>query len=120
MSGGSHNYLFSRRLEAPEFPLDDVRGMAGRLRELGFEAEAQATLAIAERIEALNSSPIDSINRAIADLSEVWHAVEWLDSCDSSIEEVNDKVRQRRAKQAPAAAAPWWWDDPPEGPGCPP
>ena len=65
MSGGSYNYLCYQ--DAPE-PCE-LRRMAERLRELGYEEWAAQTEAMI--------APEPS-----KQLRDVWHAVEWLDSCD--------------------------------------
>lgn len=72
MSGGSHNYLFCADITSER--RDDIARMAVRLRELGHH---DAALRTSEVLAALDV--IDELQR---ELSDVWHAVEWVDSCD--------------------------------------
>ena len=76
MSGGSHNYM---SLRYPECSIDDLDGMIARLRELGYADAADAS----ERV--LVCGPSDA-------LRDVWHAVEWFDSCDWGLDSVERAI----------------------------
>ena len=89
MSGGSYNYLcwHSNGLDQQR---GDIAGMAGRLESSGYYAAARSTRDVLRFL--------DAAERAAKALEDVWHAVEWADSGDSSEEQVS---------QAAAAFSPW-------------
>lgn len=97
MSGGSYDYLC--------WNTDDlgrrrghVHAMGERLEELGYPAAARATRDVLYLL--------DGAERAARALSDVWHAVEWLDSGDYG----DDSARKAIAE---AGFVPW----PPPVPG---
>jgi hypothetical protein len=94
MSGGSFNYLFIKD-DADLFNrsnLLEMENMATRLLELGFEDAAKETLNLKYTIQ---QSLIRT--QVLKDrLGDVWKAVEWYDSGDSSLEKVELKIKQYR------------------------
>lgn len=71
MSGGSFNYLFTQE----QYSVSDLEAMAQELRRRGMYEAADAT-------RELMSKQADAM------LSQLWHAVEWQVSGDSSEAEV--------------------------------
>ncbi len=96
MSGGSYNYLcfkdatdlLSRSHDA------EIQQMADRLAALGYDDAAQMTT---EVLLVLKQSRI-RIEARIQFLSDVWHAIEWLDSCDISADTVEQIIKEWRNK----------------------
>jgi hypothetical protein len=84
MSGSSYNYLCFKTVSELEGDIEMVHAMANRLKQLGHDDAAAATMKIIDSINA--------INQDVFKLSEVWKAVEWLDSGDWGIESVNTAV----------------------------
>lgn len=71
MSGGSFNYLYSQ----DPYEADDLNDMADDLRSRGMHSAERATRSLIPR-------------KASKELAELWKAVEWHRSCDSSEAEV--------------------------------
>lgn len=94
MSGGSHNYLCFRN-DGDLFnhvTLRDMENMATRLIELGYEDVAKETLALKCTIQQAMAS-----SRAMKDrLQDAWKSVEWYDSSDVGIEEVEKSISEYR------------------------
>lgn len=80
MSGGSHNYLYNQYY-AGGMSQTDLENMAYRLLELGYDAIADDTLAQIQFREIENYIPSEKLRK-------VWKAVEWYDSCDWALIEV--------------------------------
>ena len=92
MSGGSYNYLYM----AADLGLlgerrDDLRAMIDRLAEIPGPEAAKAAAASLQVLTTLEQA--DHLAQA---LSDVWHAVEWRDSCDYS----DDQVTRELARYA--------------------
>lgn len=90
MSGGSYNYLCWAQ------DLDDINGkryvlreMADRLAGLGYAQDAAAETE--ELLVLLQQWEVRAGVR-IKRLSDVWHAVEWWDSNDSSEDAVREAL----------------------------
>lgn len=79
MSGGSFNYLYCATL------LD---------RQGDLEAMAQTLAAFpgGQRAAAMTQAIVDDTQRAERALSDVWHAVEWWQSCDYGPEQVAEEL----------------------------
>jgi hypothetical protein len=93
MSGGSFNYLF--RKDAAELlgRLSDLEEMADVLARLGYApdaAEETQTLLLDSRAFLNRTNPV------LERLNEVWQAVEWWQSCDSSEEKVREALQTYR------------------------
>lgn len=97
MSGGSYNYLCwaadSGELSGRR---DTITEMAERLEKSGYFAAARAT----RNVGIL----LDGAQRAAQELEDVWHAVEWADSGDSSEEQVRTAVAEFEPWPPPAPA----------------
>jgi hypothetical protein len=89
MSGGSYNYLCWHSSGLGQ-QRGDIKAMAERLESGGYFAAARSTRDVLRLL--------DGAERAAQALEDVWHAVEWADSGDSS----EDRVRG-----AVAAFSPW-------------
>lgn len=94
MSGGSHNFLcFKDEDNLFNYGvLNDMEIMASRLIELGYKDAAKETLHLKHTIQqALVRT------QAMKDrLEDVWKSVEWYDSSDSGIDEVEKAIKQYR------------------------
>lgn len=92
MSGGSYNYLCDADIEdllnGKQVDLDE---MSARLVGLGYAEDAARETE--ELILMLRQFKVRADVR-LRRLRDVWHAVEWWDSCDYS----EDQVRQALAK----------------------
>lgn len=90
MSGGSFNYLcFADDLAAITSRRPDLEAMHGALLTLeGGEAAADATARLIRMLDVAESHL-----RASGDLREVWHAVEWWTSGDSSKDDARAAAR---------------------------
>lgn len=75
MSGGSYNYLCFK--VAGEFGPDDsnLLAMIARLEDIGY-AQAAHTKTVQVQTK------LREVEALLADLTKVWYAVEWRDSCD--------------------------------------
>lgn len=85
MSGGSFNYLYCK--SAGEIGPDDgnLLAMIARLGDLGYAQAAHArTIEVREKLR--------EVDALIGDLSKVWHAVEWRDSCDWSEDQMRAEI----------------------------
>lgn len=89
MSGGSYSYLYCH-VNGLDQQRGDVKAMAERLEGGGYYAAARSTRDVLRFL--------DAAERAAKALEDVWHAVEWADSGDSS---------EERVREAVAAFSPW-------------
>lgn len=101
MSGGSYNYLFAqvgdvRGLGRQWF---DLRAMRDRLLELyPLDHATRDTFELVAAIE-------NAVERSVA-LADVWRAVEWCDSCDSTIEKVDQAIAAYHDSRGITARSP--------------
>lgn len=94
MSGGSYNYLcWVQDLEDINSKRYALREMADRLAGLGYAQDAAAETE--ELLVLLQQWEIRAGVR-IKRLSDVWHAVEWWDSNDSTEEDVREALTKYR------------------------
>ena len=94
MSGGSFNYLCFKDNEDlfDQTNLNEMDNMASRLVELGFEDAAKETLNLKYTIQqSLIRSQVMKER-----LEGVWKAVEWYDSSDSSLENIEQEIKKYR------------------------
>jgi hypothetical protein len=94
MSGGSFNYLCFKEDEDlfNQSTLNEIENMASRLLELGFEDAAKETLNLKYTIQQSLARSQVMKDR----LEDVWKAVEWFDSSDSSLEKVEQEIQKYR------------------------
>ena len=79
MSGGSYNYLYCH-VNGLEAQRGDIEAMRDRLNEL--EREGVPGAARAARLTRYVLIHLDLAEQRAQELADVWHAVEWRDSCD--------------------------------------
>jgi hypothetical protein len=92
MSGGSYEYLFLNEAATTLTNMDHLESMANRLTELGFEDAALET----EEVLLACRHFIRRYNARRERLAPVWKAVEWKDSGDTGIKEVEDAIKKYR------------------------
>lgn len=88
MSGGSWDYMHLWEPDKAIQRHEDISRMAKRLVELGFTDAAKAM----EEYAVLLMHSYMKIDARHASLGEIMRAVEWLDSSDSSVQEVAKAV----------------------------
>jgi len=94
MSGGSYDYLYSKDVEDLLHTQETIQNMADRLAGLGYASDA------AKETQELLLTLRQFENRISAmkeRLSDVWHSVEWWDSCDSGEDSVKNALEKYRA-----------------------
>ena len=94
MSGGSYDYLYSKDVEDLLHTQETIQNMADRLAGLGYASDA------AKETQELLLTLRQFENRISAmkeRLSDVWHSVEWWDSCDSGEDGVKNALEKYRA-----------------------
>ena len=94
MSGGSYDYLSSKDVQDLLQAQKTIQNMADRLAGLGYASDA------AKETQELLLTLRQFENRISAmqkRLSDIWHAVEWWDSCDSSESGVKNALEKYRA-----------------------
>jgi len=94
MSGGSYNYLFTAQdLEDLHNRRFDLEEMATRLAGLGYAQDAARET---EELLLLFRQWEVRAEARMRRLSDVWHAVEWWDSNDSSEDRVHEALAKYR------------------------
>lgn len=94
MSGGSYNYLFAAQdLEDLQSRRQDLEEMATRLAGLGYAQDAARET---EELLALFRQWETRASVRMRRLADVWHAVEWWDSNDSSEQGVHEALAKYR------------------------
>ncbi len=102
MSGGSYDYLYSR--DASDFlgdqstAMENLDRMADRLAGLGFADAAQESRRL--YLEVLRCQA--RIRPMIDRLEDVWHAIEWVDSGDYSMRQLNNTIATYRGEEQEA------------------
>lgn len=86
MSGGNYNFLYRQIAWNNNLDLNDLMVVRDRLRELA--PDSLATKATDHLYETLTAAGIEGDGT----LTEVWRAVEWLDSGDYGVEQVEEAV----------------------------
>ena len=95
MSGGSFNYLCYRdasQLLSGESD-GELQAMADKLAELEYAADASKETR--ELILVLRQTK-DRVENYISRLRDIWHAVEWWESGDSSEDDVKENLAKYR------------------------
>ena len=92
MSGGSYDYLFCTDAFEIHNKIDELNKMRDRLTELGYLDAAKETESV---ILMLNSFEV-RINARIERLNAIWKAVEWFDSSDWGIDDIENEINKYR------------------------
>ena len=92
MSGGSYNYLCYAEANDLFQKLDDLRRMAERLADLGYEDAAGETTDLLLSIRQCERH----FNAIAKRMYGVWRAVEWCDSGDSGEDEIKEAITKYR------------------------
>lgn len=86
MSGGSYNYLCHAFPEDLSTRMEDIAAVAKRLHQYADEGTPHARLAARATEDVLATLRVAGV---LADrMNEVWHAIEWRDSCDYGDDDV--------------------------------
>jgi hypothetical protein len=94
VSGGSYNYLFTAQdLEDLQNRQHDLEAMAERLAGLGYAQDAARETE--ELLLLFRQWQIRAETR-MRRLADIWHAVEWWDSNDSSETRVHEALAKYR------------------------
>ena len=89
MSGGSYSYLCYAEAEKLMEKTEDLQNMADRLAGLGYAQDAaQETMDVLLTIRQFENR----INAMTKRLEDIWKAVEWWDSCDTTEERVKEEL----------------------------
>jgi len=92
VSGGSHNYLCHVwDVEDLARKHASLEGMEGRLRDLGYETLARRTRGVRSKLQ-------EALHLAQA-LTHAWHAVEWYDSGDYSLQSCVEEIEKHHPAQ---------------------
>ena len=99
MSGGSYDYLCFKNSDEVLNELEQLRNMRDRLNGLGYTDIAQATQSVIGLIEQYRTIMDDKIER----IQDIWKAIEWADSGDTSESEIKEAVEKYRtlSKETP-------------------
>ncbi len=98
MSGGSYNYLFTKEPEElfGWSAKDDLEDMADSLAQLGYaEDAARETLDLLLKVRQIEVHLATRLKR----LNDVWPAMEWWHSGDSSEDEVKRALARYRGEE---------------------
>jgi len=102
VSGGSYNYLYAAvDLEDLQAQRHNLEGMAQRLAGLGYAQDAARETE--ELLVLLRQWEIRAAVR-LKRLADVWHAVEWRDSCDWGDDTMREAFAEWLEKTDPANA----------------
>lgn len=91
MSGGSYNYICFCDATDLASKQGQIQPMADRLRQLGYDDLAKETESILKAY--------DGIDKKLLSISNVRHAVEWLDSGDWSEQSARAEIEYERHKR---------------------
>ena len=92
MSGGSYNYLCYEDGFEIHNKRQELNEMRDRLTELGYLDAAKETESILLMLDSFEVRIQARIDR----LKDVWHAVEWYDSCDYGKDSVDESIEKYR------------------------
>jgi hypothetical protein len=90
VSGGSYEYLYMAEWTRWE---EQLRKMRDRLYELGYPEASDETARYLSTLEELNGNER---------LRAAWHAVEWMDSGDTGIDQTHDAMAKNGWRYAAA------------------
>ena len=94
MSGGSYNYLCYADADDIHYKIPDITSMRDRLIELGYKDAAKETEGLILMIEAYQLRLETRLER----LEDIWKAVEWCDSGDWGLEDIEEAIKEYREK----------------------
>jgi hypothetical protein len=94
VSGGSFNYMYRKELHELIYMSEDVKDMADELEALGFHKAAQDTLEFHKEA----STVLQALEKKRDQLADVWYAVEWWRSSDTSRESAEKAAREYEEK----------------------
>jgi hypothetical protein len=89
MSGGSYEYLFIKDSAELMERIDLLSRMSDRLAGLGYAEDAANET---EELIVIIRQAMNRIDVRARRLRDVWRAIEWLDSFDSTEEYVKDEL----------------------------
>jgi hypothetical protein len=98
MSGGSYNYLYIYADDPRELVsrLGTLKEMSERLSGLPYAKDAaietERIIAMIERLET-------QVRVRAEALADVWHAIEWWDSCDYGEDRVKEVLAKYRGEE---------------------
>lgn len=92
MSGGSYNYLCHKDSESILTNDDALEFMRDRLISLGYVDAAKET----EYILLIMDQYRVEVDARLERLNKVFRSVEWMDSGDAGIEELEESIKQYR------------------------
>ena len=99
MSGGSYNYLYAH----PQGDLEARRGSIEAMRDrlAGLETEGIPGAARAARLTRYVLIHLDLAEAKAQELADVWHAIEWRDSCDYGEDTMREALAEWQEKTDP-------------------
>ena len=92
MSGGSYNYLCYADFPDICSKISDLEDMRDRLLALGYMDSAEETEGVILMIKSFRVR----IEARIKRLNEIWQAVEWKDSGDWGMENIEEAIKKYR------------------------
>ncbi|MEU8829347.1 hypothetical protein [Streptomyces sp900116325] len=92
MSGGSYNYLAEHEPGDLEARRGSIEAMRDRLA--GLEVDGIPGAARAARLTRYVLIHLDLAEARAQELADVWHAIEWWDSCDIGEEDVRKALAE--------------------------
>jgi len=99
MSGGSYNYLAEHPTGDLEARRHNIEAMRDRIAQL--EAKGVPGAARAHRLTRYVLIHLDLAEQRAQELADVWHAVEWRDSCDWGDDTMREAFREWADKTDP-------------------
>lgn len=98
MSGGSYNYLYSH-VKGLESQREDIEAMRDRLQAL--EAQGVPGAAFAARQTRMVLNHLKLAEEHAQRLSEVWRAVEWVDSGGWGEDDLREALAEHKERWCP-------------------
>lgn len=108
MSGGSFNYAYVKCIGEDGETLgllEELESLAFGLETRGFADAAGETRAVEKAIRAWIEDG-RRLEESLDELRKVWHALEWVVSCDSSEERLAEAVQKWRQSRCPCCGHP--------------
>jgi hypothetical protein len=95
MSGGSYEYLCFKDASDLANYEHQLQSMADRLAGLGYAEDAARETT---EVLLMHRQAMVRIDTRLKRLSDIWHAVEWWDSCDSGEDGVKKALAEYRGE----------------------